>query len=234
MPTYSDRVGVWRNVGDVDLVGSFTKYEAAFGLRFFPYLSRLLLRHDPVSQQWWERKVRELPRPPSENPLSGLLNFIEDEEGLIEEGLSSFSLFDLFDEPNAAASGNARNPNSQNLPAAGKRKGAGSPSSSALSPLSALPLSSSSTPSSSPGTPATPKPSAPIRVRGRGSSRAAAAREQAEAYLQSAREAQYGEFVAAVELSVARRYPATAAGGESVGRWVGRSVGRSVGLSVGQ
>ena len=77
LPTYSDRVGVWRSIRDVgDVAQQFSRYEAAFSLRFFEYLSRILLSYDPVSSDWWERKSREIPRAAaSENPLSSLFDF---------------------------------------------------------------------------------------------------------------------------------------------------------------
>jgi solute carrier family 25 phosphate transporter 3 len=59
----SERVGVWAELEDATNTSRmYTKYEGAFSLRFFEYLSRILLNHDNTSKQWWERKVRELPR----------------------------------------------------------------------------------------------------------------------------------------------------------------------------
>jgi hypothetical protein len=37
--------------------------EKVYSLRFFEYLARILLNHDPTSATWWEKKAQELPPP---------------------------------------------------------------------------------------------------------------------------------------------------------------------------
>ena len=189
VPSYSDRVGVWRNVGDVDLAASFAAYEGAFSLRFFQYLARLLLSHDSVSQQWWDRKARELPRPPAENPLLSLIDFIEEGEN--------------WDLPRPQTQ--QQPPPPPPPPPKGTRDDAAK-----AGPASSFASSSSSASSSF---------SFGGWGSGGGGPGGKSKRERDEALLRSAREAQYSEFVAAVELSVARRYPPTVSGW--VGGWVG-------------
>jgi uncharacterized membrane protein YgcG len=179
VPSYSDRVGVWRNVGDVDLAASFAAYEGAFSLRFFQYLARLLLSHDSVSQQWWDRKARELPRPPAENPLLSLIDFIEEGEN--------------WDLPRPQTQ--QQPPPPPPPPPKGTRDDAAK-----AGPASSFASSSSSASSSF---------SFGGWGSGGGGPGGKSKRERDEALLRSAREAQYSEFVAAVELSVARRYPPT-------------------------
>ena len=198
VPSYSDRVGVWRNVGDVDLAASFAAYEGAFSLRFFQYLARLLLSHDSVSQQWWDRKARELPRPPAENPLLSLIDFIEEGEN--------------WDLPRPQTQ--QPPPPPPPPPPKGTRDDAAK-----AGPASSFASSSSSASSSF---------SFGGWGSGGGGPGGKSKRERDEALLRSAREAQYSEFVAAVELSVARRYPPTVSG------WVGGLVGWLVGGRVGE
>ena len=185
VPSYSDRVGVWRNVGDVDLAASFAAYEGAFSLRFFQYLARLLLSHDSVSQQWWDRKARELPRPPAENPLLSLIDFIEEGEN--------------WDLPRPQTQ---QSPSPPPPPPPPPPKGTRDDAAKA-GPASSFASSSSSASSSF---------SFGGWGSGGGGPGGKSKRERDEALLRSAREAQYSEFVAAVELSVARRYPPTVSG----------------------
>lgn len=45
------------------LLRTHAQLEKVYSLRFFEYLARILLNHDPTSATWWEKKVKELPPP---------------------------------------------------------------------------------------------------------------------------------------------------------------------------
>ena len=59
---FADDVGSWTRLPSAtEMRQDFVKLEKVYSLRFFEYLARLLLNHDPTSATWWEKKVKELP-----------------------------------------------------------------------------------------------------------------------------------------------------------------------------